>query len=352
MYGNVWEWCADGFADDYYRKSTAADPISPATDFTFLFMPFQKTMLVYRGCSRQDDRPDRFRSASRHGSETFVSQDKWKKSGAFWSIDIGFRVARTTSGADTSSPDSAEVPTKKSGSTPGGAGASADQGFSYAAADAAVKITAEADLKKIVAITGSKATEAIRLVSVFARPFIWRHGKFNPRTANPQTFNAAVAHISEASITTAERLLLKEGDRPRVLAFVCLVGAASNFVPESGRVHTKAFDLALNNLSRANMEKARDLINDPEGSEPLFVLLRASGYYVNDKGEFNAAAFDAGLESVRPDDLARVRREASCAESEDALDLLLQQKSTARTQGRDQPSKEAKGESEAQQRSK
>jgi hypothetical protein len=48
-----------------------------------------------------------------------------------------------------------------------------DRGFSKAAAEAGVKITLEADLKKIVALTGCKSAEALGLVGRFARPYIW-----------------------------------------------------------------------------------------------------------------------------------------------------------------------------------
>jgi formylglycine-generating enzyme required for sulfatase activity len=74
MHGNVWEWCADWYAEGYYATSPAADPQGPDAGESRIF----------RGGS-WGSMPDYYRSACRNG--------KW------WShfmrtSDLGFRVCQ------------------------------------------------------------------------------------------------------------------------------------------------------------------------------------------------------------------------------------------------------------------
>jgi formylglycine-generating enzyme required for sulfatase activity len=56
MAGNVLEWCADWYDEDYYRQSPRRDPVGPATG----------TYRVLRGGCWGNDAPRHFRCANRH----------------------------------------------------------------------------------------------------------------------------------------------------------------------------------------------------------------------------------------------------------------------------------------------
>ena len=71
MHGNVWEWCQDGYGDDYYSKSSTEDPQGPAIG----------AVRVLRGGSWFID-PGGCRSAFRSGTDPDDRYDV-----------IGFRVA-------------------------------------------------------------------------------------------------------------------------------------------------------------------------------------------------------------------------------------------------------------------
>ena len=75
MYGNVWEWCSDGYAADYYKRSPEDDPrgADGAPD------------RVVRG-GGWDVEPGSARSADRHGNAPML---QW--------FNQGFRLARVQS---------------------------------------------------------------------------------------------------------------------------------------------------------------------------------------------------------------------------------------------------------------
>jgi Sulfatase-modifying factor enzyme 1 len=82
MHGNVWEWCSDGYGEDYYKESPVDDPQDPSQSHL---------RQVARG-GGWDNGPRSVRSAHRAASAPSNRHD-----------DQGFRVARDLSGQQSPS---------------------------------------------------------------------------------------------------------------------------------------------------------------------------------------------------------------------------------------------------------
>jgi formylglycine-generating enzyme required for sulfatase activity len=84
VYGNVWEWCADGFSVDFYKRSPAADPFLSPTERS----------RILRGGGWGNSPPECFRSAYRNC-----------ENGDLRNTEVGFRVARSISAQTTTPKD-------------------------------------------------------------------------------------------------------------------------------------------------------------------------------------------------------------------------------------------------------
>lgn len=78
--GNVLEWCADWYAEDYYRESPAEDPVGPS----------EGELRVRRGGGWRNTDADDFRATCRDGRDP-----------KFRYGNLGFRIVRTAANRET-----------------------------------------------------------------------------------------------------------------------------------------------------------------------------------------------------------------------------------------------------------
>jgi len=245
----------------------------------------------------------------------------------------------TAGGSPSAAPTAGEVPPKPV-SPPASSKPTFDSTTDLAeeevhAAEFAIKMGADFEkIKCLIGLSSKKFNiievhEIMASISLAAKSFILkdRTNEVNHLTANKETFNAAVENITEEKIKEGEALLIdKTSDYPKAVAFICLVGSASEFVTERGKINREAFDKALTNLNPARIAQCLRLVDNPQKGEPLNVLMKASGWYVDKSGRFDDLTFNKALDAVKPEDVEATMKKEETADKTQALLLILLKK--------------------------
>ena len=125
-------------------------------------------------------------------------------------------------------------------------------------------------------------------------------GKFDAN-AGKEAFTAAVLNITPEMIKKARQLTIgTDGDSISGAVF-CLLSSARGALRPGGKFSAADFNAAFGNLDKAKVDKATALMG-AKADFALTKLLRVSGAFRDDKGSFDAAAFNNRFNALKEAD--------------------------------------------------
>jgi hypothetical protein len=140
--------------------------------------------------------------------------------------------------------------------------------------------------------------------------------------ADEQAYLAAVQNVTDMTINKIVTLAgLGALPEPKLTATVLLLGCAGQYVTKKGTVNTVAFNAALDNLSAEKLAKVGGYFADT--METCSVLLRASGRFTNKDGTYDTGTFNARLGAITSERVEAVNKQLTKPNKATAFDILL-----------------------------